>query len=204
MTEGGKAFDWLRGEGTLVGWVPIGKKAMMRGTLGGPYLVGLGADTFIEMEGEEALKQHLGKGVSVESPQTAQINDDEEERPIEIFEELSEQDLRLLESRGQPRIAHTPIHPGSTLTGSVRVPPIAVSTGGAPGSALESDMTDLQIAGRPVLDRVVERRPPTAVPPRAPSETVLGREVKETLFRRATALTKSVRGSPTEDSLAPK
>lgn len=205
--EGGGARSWLQeGEkGTLAGWVPIGKRAMMRGTLGGPYLVGLGADTFVEMDGGE-LRQHLGEKMSIDPPPAVRV---EEEEPIEIVEELSEQDQQLLESRGRPRIAHTPTHPGeSTLTGSVRVPPIATSHDPSKSlSTLENDMADLRITGRPVLDRVVERRPPPTgktAPPLAPSETILGREVKETLFRRATALTKPVRGSPGEDSLTPK
>lgn len=198
------AQGWLGRRDANERWVPIGDKAIMKGTFGEPYMVGLGAETFLEMT-EEELRQHLrGRGMtSDESHEVKELelaDESIEGKPFEVMEEMTEEDLRLLESKGKPRIAHKPMHAEAAL-GSVSVPDTS--------NALEEEMRSMRVNAKPnqgpVKDRVVERRAPTGqVSPADPSQTVLGLQVKESFFRKATALTKPVKGNPNEARLGPK
>lgn len=197
-----EAQGWLGRRDASERWVPIGDKAIMKGTFGEPYMVGLGAETFLEMT-EEELREHLRlKGTSDESREVngLRLTDESVEgKPFEVVEEMTEEDLRLVESKGKPRIAHRPMHPEAAL-GSVSVPDRS--------HTLAEEMESLRVNAKPnqgpVKDKVVERRAPTGHIPPDPAQTVMGLQVKESFFRKATALTKPVKGNSDRATLEPK
>jgi hypothetical protein len=64
----------------------------------GPYLVGVGKDVYIEMDDEEYEEYQKKQPVVNET----KLEEDE------IREELTTQDMELLEARSRPRVAHVP------------------------------------------------------------------------------------------------
>ena len=169
------ARRWLE-ESQKTGFVPIGQRAMMRGTLGDDFIVGIGADTFVSMDRarvEEHIRTRLGEVATRARGETVQLLQDGEQ---EIIEELTAADLALLEQRERPRRAHV-AGPGAKPAGRTT-------------TTLEEDMGRLDVG--PVRAHVVERRAPSRAAD--PSETVIRAHVKESLFKRRTALGETVRG----------
>ena len=108
-----EAARWLR-EIPKTGFLPVGRKAMVRGELDGDFMVDIGVDTYLQMslaEVENYLKTKLTETMTMEQPIGTGI---EKGRVVklpteetEIIEELSAEDLEFMNRRSKPRVAHT-------------------------------------------------------------------------------------------------
>lgn len=176
----------VKGQTEIDGYIPLGKRALIRGKITEPFVVGLGADTFLEMTKEEALQlldSRLGSNVeNINKDETADAGEEVESRPFEIIEEMKEEDLRLLEMKGKPRIAHKAT--AQTEKKTIVISPVT----------LAEELETLEMG--PLRSRVIERTS-DGRPIVDPGESVIGLQVKESLFKRRSAISPLIREGTT-------
>lgn len=118
------------------------ERAAVEGVVRPPWLVELGAGTYLQMDEEE-----------LEGWKRMKIKQTNREE-MDIREELTEDDLILIEQKGK-RIAHQPIH--QSISESIH---------------------------RPIKERIIERVTAIPTKPHDPAQTVIRAHVKESLFRQ--------------------
>lgn len=117
-------------------WVPLGERAQVRGAIqwDSPVLLPLGANTFLEMANRQEALAWCAPAQLGEQPVDMDTGGGGE---VDIREELTVEDIRLIESKGQGvrRIAHVP---------AIRSTPVTVKT----ASRLEDDIAALMVSER--------------------------------------------------------
>lgn len=177
--------ELVEGQTEIDGYIPLGKKALIKGAIAEPFIVDVGADTLLEMSREETLRV-LDAKLVVETKggkEDERIFARDGLQPFEIIEEMDEDDLELLEKKGKPRVAHA-----ATGQAKKKIP-------ATPPVTLAEELATLEVG--PLKSRVIERTD-DGRPIVDPGETVIGLQVKESLFKRRSALSPSVRGGDTQ------
>lgn len=175
----------------------------MKGEWREECLVDVGAGIFLEMsveeynahvsKVEEKGKAKVGLVTAPAWEAKAELVNPPEGEPFEIIEELTETDRYLLESRGKPRIAHTPLYPSD---------PAMKTTPDQLSDLMKMVTVNQEQETGPLKSKVVERNPSPVA--RDPAQTVMETQVKASLFRRNAALTPTVRGDTQSLTLRPR
>lgn len=172
--------------------MPLGRLAALKGHWGedGLRMVGLGAGVVVDMT-EAEYQRHVasrhghGEEVTPGGREDGPTQGPDGE-PVEIMEELTDEDHRILDNRGKPRIAHTPC-----------LQPRATST---PADQLAAGLDRLRMVAEeettPLKSKVVERIPlATTTDPLGRS--AMGAPTKASLFKQKLAQTPASRDDET-------
>lgn len=174
-------------EGNLGPWIPLGERCLVRGKLkeDRPMLVDQGARVFLDMSQGETRKWVGGK--LRRQLRRPGVLEELEGEGFEIKEDLTLQDIELLNSRDKPRIAHT--FTGTSSVPSLKKEESLVETfahSEATSSTKERTPTPplpLPTAG-PLKSKIIERNPSPDIKPVDPASKILGQEMRKSFFRR--------------------